>query len=79
MDFRPSVPHLARTTIFQLLTHTAGLVEFMDTKAKPEERLESLYRAPLKYAPGSRLYSDLSFIFLGEIAAHQLACRWKWR
>ena len=75
MDFPPErYPHLARTTIFQLLTHTAGLVEFMDTTGETrQERLESLYRAPLKYAPDQQvLYSDLSFIFLGEIAAHQL-------
>ncbi len=67
-------PHLSQTTIFQLLTHTAGLTEFMDTEGgSREERLESLYRAPLKYAPGEQaVYSDLSFIFLGEIAARQL-------
>ena len=50
MDFPPErYPHLAHTTISQLLTHTAGLVEFMDTTGETrQERLESLYRAPLK-------------------------------
>ncbi|HEY5522656.1 MAG TPA: serine hydrolase domain-containing protein, partial [Desulfuromonadaceae bacterium] len=58
-------------TLHQLLTHTAGFVPFMDTVGETrEERILSLLTQTLMYKPGTQfVYSDLSFICLGEIIA----------
>ncbi len=58
-------------TLHQLLTHTAGFVPFMDTVGETrEERILSLLTHQLMYEPGTQcVYSDLSFICLGEIIA----------
>lgn len=58
-------------TLHQLLTHTAGFVPFMDTAGETrEERILSLFTQALMYRPGTQcVYSDLSFICLGEIIA----------
>ncbi len=68
-------PLLKDITVFQLLTHTAGLVPFMDTDSfgdTREARIDGLLNTPPAEAAGKKVvYSDLSFIFLGEILAHQ--------
>lgn len=58
-------------TVLQLLTHTAGLVPFADTQGRTRtERIQSLLDQPLSFLPGQQcVYSDLSFILLGEIVA----------
>jgi len=66
-------PALENVTIFHLLTHTAGLVPFIDTFDFGDTREERI-AGMLNTAPTGELgkqvvYSDLSFIFLGEILA----------
>ncbi|MBQ9856945.1 MAG: beta-lactamase family protein, partial [Clostridia bacterium] len=55
--------------------HTAGLVPFMDTDQfgdTREERINGLLNTPpVKPINTEVVYSDLSFIFLGEIIAYQ--------
>ena len=70
---RPMHPALKDVTLFNLLTHTAGLVpdcwpdKFGTTR---QERIDGLLSlAPIKKVGGQVLYSDLSYIFLGEIVA----------
>ena len=70
---RETHPALEDVTIFHLLTHTAGLVpfyntfEFGDTR---DARVDGLLRLAPEMGVGERVvYSDLSFIFLGEILA----------
>ena len=70
---RETHPALEDVTIFHLLTHTAGLVpfyntfEFGDTR---DARVDGLLRLAPETGVGERVvYSDLSFIFLGEILA----------
>ena len=70
---RPVHPDLRDVTLWNLLTHTAGLVPtrhpdgFGDTR---EERVDGLLSLPPVKPRGAQvLYSDLSFIFLGEILA----------
>ncbi len=61
-------------TLLHLLTHTAGLVEDADLDGfgeTREERVRGITRIPLRYPMGQVHYSDLSFILLGEIAAHK--------
>ncbi|MBQ3079755.1 MAG: beta-lactamase family protein [Clostridia bacterium] len=65
---------LEKITVWNLLTHTAGLVPFMDTDhfgETREERVNGLLNtAPVAPAGKEVVYSDLSFIFLGEIIAN---------
>ncbi len=65
---------LEKITVFNLLTHTAGLVPFMDTDHfgdTREARVNGLLNTAPVDEPGKKVvYSDLSFIFLGEIIAH---------
>ena len=67
-------PSLEKITVFNLLTHTAGLIPFMDVDHFGETReariqgfLDTEAHKPLN---GQVMYSDLSFIFLGEIIEH---------
>jgi CubicO group peptidase (beta-lactamase class C family) len=57
--------------IRHLLTHTAGLSEWLPLEQAAgtrAERIDRILRAPLKAAPGSQvIYSDLGFILLGEL------------
>jgi len=67
-------PSLEKITVFNLLTHTAGLIPFMDVDKfgdTREERIQGFLDTPA-HAPlnGQVVYSDLSFIFLGEIIAN---------
>lgn len=68
-------PELEKVTVFNLLTHTAGLIPFMDTDQfgpTREERINGLLNTPpVKPVNTEVVYSDLSFIFLGEIIAYQ--------
>ena len=70
---RPMHPGVAKVTIWNLLTHTGGLHPFMNTHgATREQRVDSLLALPPLHAPGGEpVYSDLSFIFLGEVLAAQ--------
>lgn len=59
--------------IRQLLTHTAGLAEWLPLQQEAGTRpelIDRIVQAPLKAAPGSQvIYSDLGFILLGELVA----------
>ena len=73
LDERPMHPALREVTVWNLLTHTAGLTpkchpdRFGDTR---EARIEGLLQlAPEKPRGAQVMYSDLSFIYLGEIIA----------
>jgi len=66
-------PALEKVTLWNLLTHTAGLVpgrhpdEFGQTR---KERIDGLFMIPPEKPLGGQVqYSDLSFIYLGEILA----------
>ena len=70
---RPMHPALRDVTLFNLLTHTAGLIpDCWPDKFGPtrQERIDGLLMLPPVIPRNSRVwYSDLSFIFLGEIVA----------
>ena len=75
-DLLPGWPvpeEMKRITLFQLLTHTAGLEEDVDLDGfgpTREERVRGIMRIPLRYPVGEGVhYSDLGFILLGEIAS----------
>lgn len=66
-------PGLAKVTLWNLLTHTAGLMpgkhpeEFGATR---KERIDGLFMLPPEKPLGAQVqYSDLSFIYLGEVLA----------
>lgn len=58
-------------TIYDLMTHTSGLVPDIpkaNTLAKPEEVFDFAYRVPLRTLKGEKIiYSDIGFILLGKI------------
>ncbi|HYH85317.1 MAG TPA: exo-beta-N-acetylmuramidase NamZ domain-containing protein [Pyrinomonadaceae bacterium] len=60
-----------KITVEQLLTHRAGYAPDFDLGERwsgHDEMLKRLYSEPLRNAPGARfVYSDISFITLGEI------------
>lgn len=70
----PVHPGLREVTVFHLLTHTAGLKQkqYADSFGPTrEDRVRGLAMVPPEHPLGGQvLYSDLSFIFLGEIVAH---------
>ena len=72
-------PALEKVTIRHLLTHTAGLIpchqpeHFGPTR---KERIDGLFLLPPEKPLGGQvLYSDLSFIFLGEILSDAMGER----
>ena len=58
-------------SIFNLLTHTSGLIShrsYFETMKNRKEILASIYKEKLHYTPGEKvIYSDLGFILLQEI------------
>ena len=57
-------------TIYHLLTHTSGLPADVDSKeiSSKKEMLDKIYTMEKEYETGSKvLYSDLGYIFLGEM------------
>jgi CubicO group peptidase (beta-lactamase class C family) len=71
-EFLPEArPALARVTIRQLATHTAGLVPWAPLYARApgkDAMLREILSIPLASVPGERYaYSDLGYILLGEI------------
>jgi CubicO group peptidase (beta-lactamase class C family) len=64
-------PALDSITVRQLLTHTAGLVQWQPlyyAAATPAEALEAIRTMPLPWGVGAgRHYSDLGFMLLGQI------------
>ncbi len=69
-------PGLENLTVWHLLTHTGGLIpgrhpaEFGETR---EERIDGLMAIAPEFEPNTKVqYSDLSFIFLGEILAEKM-------
>ena len=71
---RPKHPALREVTLWNLLTHTAGLIpDCWPDKFGPtrQERIDGLLMLEPAIPRNTRVwYSDLSFIFLGEIVAH---------
>ncbi len=61
----------SKITIRHLLTHSAGLAQWVPTyyhAENPRERYEHIARLPLKWEVGQeRHYSDLGFLLLGDI------------
>ncbi len=62
-----------RVTVEQLLTHSAGLPDWLPLYEEARDYagvVQGSVRAPLERRPGTRtLYSDLDFILLGELVA----------
>lgn len=68
-------PDLRSITLKQLLTHTAGLMPTHHPveAAARKERIDSLFLLPPIQKPDKEVvYSDLSFIYLGEIVAEAM-------
>lgn len=72
-------PGLENVTLWHLLTHTAGLIPgrhpdiYGPTR---KDRIDGLFMIPPEKPLGAQVqYSDLSFIYLGEILADQLGER----
>ncbi len=69
-------PLLRNITLKQLLTHTAGLMPTHypdESAAARKERIDSLFMLPPEREPDTQVvYSDLSFIYLGEIVAEAM-------
>ncbi len=69
-------PQLRDITLYQLLTHTAGLMptHYPDENASTrKKRIDSLFLLPPEREPNTAvIYSDLSFIYLGEIVAEAM-------
>ncbi|MBV6657872.1 MAG: beta-lactamase family protein [Devosiaceae bacterium] len=78
----PEVPaDKASITVYQLLTHTSGLVESTGDDAEPLGRQAFLGRvlsAPLEAAPGARhAYSNAGYSVLAAIIEHQSGLRFE--
>lgn len=72
-------PDLRYVTVKHLLTHTAGLIPSRHPESfgkTRKERIDGLFLLPPEKPLGAQvLYSDLSFIFLGEILADAMGER----
>jgi CubicO group peptidase (beta-lactamase class C family) len=77
-ELLPGYPEVgARITVHQLLSHTAGLPNYltsaalagrMNQKLTPQQLLELFWNEPLEFAPGSDFrYSDSGYAVLGAI------------
>jgi len=63
-------PEKTPITIWQLLSHTSGMISFTNLYDEPddESRMAKIYRYPLQREPGSGYeYSDLNMIVLAEV------------
>lgn len=55
-------------TIYNLLTHSSGIINKIDNKLNKEQYLNELYNVDLSYETGKKAYySDLNYILLGLI------------
>lgn len=73
----PSAPHGSRITVRQLLSHTSGLHEYLDTPNKkqltskpatPEQVVGVVAKRPLDFEPGTKFgYSNENYYLLGMI------------
>jgi len=72
-------PSLREITLWNLLTHTAGLIPFRHPgrlHQTRKERIDELFMIPAEKERGAQVvYSDLSFIYLGEILAEAMGER----
>lgn len=69
-DFDAVDPEKSPITLGQLLSHTSGMISFIDLYGLPDERarMEKIYAKPLRRPPGSGYeYSDLNLIVLGKV------------
>ncbi|GAA2135284.1 serine hydrolase [Glycomyces algeriensis] len=69
-DFDALDPQKTPITLGHLLSHTSGMIAFINLYDLPDEqsRMEAIYARPLRRPPGSGYeYSDLNLIVLGKI------------
>ncbi|MEV3937523.1 serine hydrolase [Glycomyces sp. NPDC049804] len=69
-DFDALDPQKTPITLGHLLSHTSGMIAFINLYSLPDEqaRMEAIYARPLRRPPGSGYeYSDLNLIVLGKI------------
>ncbi|MDN3242453.1 serine hydrolase domain-containing protein [Glycomyces tritici] len=69
-DFDALDPQKTPITLGHLLSHTSGMIAFINLFGLPDEqaRMEAIYARPLRRPPGSGYeYSDLNLIVLGKI------------
>jgi serine-type D-Ala-D-Ala carboxypeptidase len=68
-DYPPQAVDAATVTFRHLLTHTAGLADWLPLFRAPDRAtaLQTIYQYPFAYPPGARCaYSDMGIILLGE-------------
>jgi CubicO group peptidase (beta-lactamase class C family) len=71
-DYPQQAVDAATVTFRHLLTHTAGLADWLPLFRAPDRAtaLQTIYQHPFAYPPGARCaYSDLGIILLGEAIA----------
>ncbi|MGH2698258.1 MAG: serine hydrolase domain-containing protein [Actinomycetota bacterium] len=69
-EFAQADPAKAEIVVEQLLTHTSGMVAWMNLYNLPDDeaRMQAIYESQLRRLPGSGYeYSDLNLIVLGEL------------
>jgi CubicO group peptidase (beta-lactamase class C family) len=69
-DFDALDPQKTPITLGHLLSHTSGMIAFINLYNLPDEqaRMEAIYARPLRRPPGSGYeYSDLNLIVLGKV------------
>lgn len=80
-------PVMRKATLFQLLSHRAGLIENIEwskiaqtgtTREQREEALKMAARAPLRSAPGAGyVYSNLGYVVAGAMAERAANTSWE--
>lgn len=69
-EFDSADPAKSPITLEMLLSHTSGMISFINLYDKPDDaaRMAAIYAQPLRRAPGSGYeYSDLNLIVLGKV------------